>query len=164
MKSATMFVLALLVLVASCESNPEPKSTTTAPSAPAASPASAPDQTRIQEPMAVPADNPITPEKVELGKQLFFDKCLSKAGNMSCESCHMPEKGWADGRALSPKFDGSLNTRHTPTLYNAGFYKEWYWDGRAATLEGQILAAWRSQMGGDPEQVATALNGIEAYK
>jgi cytochrome c peroxidase len=112
----------------------------------------------------VPAENPITPEKVELGKKLFFDTRLSKDGKMSCETCHLPDKGWADGKALSARFDGSMNTRHTPTLINVGYYKQWYWDGRAATLEGQVLAAWRGQMGGDPDAVAMTLNGIDAYK
>jgi cytochrome c peroxidase len=83
---------------------------------------------------------------------------------MSCESCHLPDKGWADGNALSTKFDGSMNTRHTPTLYNVGYYKQWYWDGRAKTLEAQVTAAWKGQMGGDPDMVAMTLNGIDAYK
>ena len=49
-------------------------------------------------------------------------------------------------------------------MYNVGYYKQWYWDGRAATLEGQVTAAWRGQMGGDPDAVAMTLNGIDAYK
>ncbi len=114
--------------------------------------------------MDVPTDNPMTPEKAGLGKQLFFDKRLSKTGNMSCETCHLPEKGWTDGTPLSARFDGSMNTRHAPTLYNVGYYKQWYWDGRAATLEAQVLAAWRGQMGGDPEAMAKTLNDIPAYK
>jgi cytochrome c peroxidase len=114
--------------------------------------------------MDVPLDNPSTPEKIELGKMLFFDKRLSKDNKMSCETCHLPERGWTDGKAFSTKFDGMLNTRHTPTLYNVGFYERWYWDGRAATLEGQITAAWKGQMGGDVEQVAMTLNGIDGYK
>jgi cytochrome c peroxidase len=114
--------------------------------------------------MAVPADNPMTPEKIALGKQLFFDTRLSKTGKMSCETCHLPEKGWADGKALSAKFDGSMNTRHTPTLLNVGYNKQYYWDGRAPTLEAQILAAWRGQMGADPDAIAATLNGIEGYK
>jgi cytochrome c peroxidase len=114
--------------------------------------------------MEVPDDNPITPEKVELGKMLFFDKRLGKDGKMSCETCHLPEKGWTDAKQFSPKFDGSMNTRNTPTLYNAGFYKELYWDGRAASLEAQIKAAWKGQMGGDDAAVAMTLNGIDAYK
>jgi cytochrome c peroxidase len=114
--------------------------------------------------MAVPADNPMTPEKVELGKKLFFDTRLSKTGTMSCETCHLPDKGWTDGKTLSTRFDGGVNPRHTPTLYNVGYYKQWYWDGRAATLEGQVTAAWRGQMGGDPDAMAATLNGIDGYK
>jgi len=114
--------------------------------------------------MDIPPDNPITAEKVELGKQLVFDKRLSGNDQVSCETCHLPEIGWTDGKPLSAKFDGSMNTRHTPTLYNAGYYKEWYWDGRAPTLEAQILAAWRGQMGADPDKIAEKLNQIEAYR
>jgi cytochrome c peroxidase len=115
-------------------------------------------------PMEVPADNPMTPERAGLGKQLFFDKRLSRTGEMSCETCHLPEIGWTDGKALSPRFDGSMNTRHTPTLYNVGYYREWYWDGRATTLESQIRAAWTGQMGGEPEAVAKVLNEIPEYR
>jgi cytochrome c peroxidase len=114
--------------------------------------------------MEVPADNPMTPEKIELGKMLFFDKRLGKDGKMSCETCHLPEKGWTDAKQLSPRFDGSLNTRNTPTLYNAGFNKLWYWDGRAPTLEAQIKAAWEKQMGADAAAVAMTLSGVEGYK
>jgi cytochrome c peroxidase len=117
MKSLTIVVFALL-FVASCSSNTEqPKSQPAA--APAPPPAPKPDVGPLGE-MAIPADNPITADKVELGKKLFFDTRLSKTGKMACESCHLPDKGWADGKALSPKFDGSMNTRHTPTLINAG--------------------------------------------
>jgi len=92
------------------------------------------------QPMDVPADNPIVAGKINLGEQLFFDKRLSKTKQMSCETCHVPEKGWTDGLALSPKFDGSMNTRHSPTLYGVAFYPDLYWDGRAKGLEAQILA------------------------
>ncbi len=158
MKSVKILVLALMLVSASC-ANPEK------PAAPAAPPPPAPkpDPGPLGE-MTVPADNPMTPEKVELGKKLFFDARLSKDGKMSCETCHLPDKGWTDGKALSKKFDGSMNTRHAPTLYNVGYYKQWYWDGRAATLEGQVTAAWRGQMGGDPDAVAMTLNGIDGYK
>src|SRR5262245_39337589 len=160
MKSLKILVLALLMFVASCASNSEKTE-----SKPAAAPAAAPkpDVGPLGE-MAVPADNPITPEKVELGKKLFFDTRLSKTGKMSCETCHLPEMGWTDGKVFSERFDGTVNTRHTPTLLNAGYYKQWYWDGRAATLEGQVTAAWRGQMGGDPDAMAMTLNGIDAYK
>jgi cytochrome c peroxidase len=157
-----LLVVTFALAVPACSNN--------APTAEKSAPAPLPDQ-RVTlptpvalPPMEIPADNPMTPEKAGLGKQLFFDKRLSKTGNMSCETCHLPEKGWADGNALSARFDGSMNTRHTPTLYNVGYYKQWYWDGRAATLEAQVTAAWRGQMGGDPDAVAKALNDIPAYK
>ena len=166
MKPARMFVLAMLLALASCGGS-EPAKTDEAPPPPPAPPTDIKVPTGIED-MVVPADNPITPEKVALGKMLFFDKRLGKDAKMSCETCHLPEKGWTDGKALSPKFDGSLNTRHTPTLYNVGFYTDWYWDGRAPTLEAQINAAWGGQMGvadaAAKEAVAMTLNGIEGYK
>jgi cytochrome c peroxidase len=106
----------------------------------------------------------MTPAKIELGKKLFFDTRLSGTGKMSCETCHLPEMGWTDGKALSPRFDGTMNSRHTPTLYNVGYYKQWYWDGRSPTLEAQITAAWRGQMGADLEAVAKTIDGVEGYK
>jgi cytochrome c peroxidase len=166
MKPAKWLLLALIVFLPSCGSDSEKKTASTppAPATPTSPTAAAkPEPTPLGD-MAIPADNPMTPEKVALGKQLFFDKRLSKDGQMSCETCHVPEKGWADGQQLSTRADGTKNTRHTPTLINVGFYNQWYWDGRAATLEGQVLAAWKGQMSGDPDQTAMTLNGIDAYK
>jgi cytochrome c peroxidase len=116
------------------------------------------------QPIPVPPNNPMTRGKIALGEQLFFDKRLSKTKKMNCETCHVPEKGWTDGLALSPRFDGSLNTRHSPTLYEVAYFADLYWDGRAKGLETQILAAWKSQMGGDPEAMAAELNAILPYK
>ena len=65
---------------------------------------------------------------------------------MSCESCHYRHLGWTDGLAVSTRPNGVVNPRHTPTLYNVAYLSKWYWDGRAATLEGQINAAWVNQM------------------
>jgi cytochrome c peroxidase len=166
MKSATILLLASLVVLASCGSQPEKPAQPAAPATPTVSstPPPPPGPEALTQPMTIPPDNPITMEKIALGKQLFFDKRLSKTGQMSCESCHVPEKGWTDQLPLSPKFDGSLNTRNTPTLLNVGFQKEWYWDGRAKSLEGQVTAAWKGQMGGEPDQVAMTLAGIDGYK
>ena len=115
-------------------------------------------------PIPVPPENPLTAARITLGEQLFFDKRLSKTKEMSCETCHVPEKGWTDALALSPKFDGSMNTRHTPTLYGVAYYPDLYWDGRAKGLEAQITAAWRGQMGADPDAVATEIDAIAGYK
>ena len=65
---------------------------------------------------------------------------------------------------LSRKDDGNLNTRHTPTLYNVGYQTAWYWDGRATTLEGQILAAWRAQIGADPAKATAVINAVPGYR
>jgi cytochrome c peroxidase len=114
--------------------------------------------------VTAPADNAMTADKIALGKQLFFDKRLSGSGNMACENCHYRDKGWAVPEALSKRDDGKMNTRHTPTLYNVAYLTIFYWDGRAATMEAQTLAAWRNQMGADPAKIAERLNAIPAYK
>lgn len=115
-------------------------------------------------PAPAPADNPATPEKLALGKQLFFDTRLSGSGTMACENCHYRDKGWAVPEALSKRDDGKMNTRHTPTLYNTAYIEPLYWDGRSATMEIQTMAAWRNQMGADPDKIAARLNAIPAYK
>ena len=111
-----------------------------------------------------PADNPSTPAKVALGAQLFVDKRLSGSGNTACQGCHYRNLGWTDALPLSKRDDGVVNARHTPTLYNVGHQTLWYWDGRAATLEGQVLAAWRGQSGADPVKIAALLNSIPGYE
>ena len=65
--------------------------------------------------LAIPADNPITPEKVALGKQLFFDPRWSRSKTVSCASCHLPEHGWADPRRVSVRADGKPTPRHSPS-------------------------------------------------
>jgi cytochrome c peroxidase len=109
------------------------------------------------------ADNPLTAAKVELGKQLFFDPRLSGSGKMGCNSCHYPEQAFTDGKALSVKDDGKSNTRNSPTMHNTGYLDRLYWDGRAKTLEGNVGAAWKAQLGGKPEEVAKALAAVPAY-
>jgi cytochrome c peroxidase len=127
-------------------------------------PAFTPPRGLTAMPIPVPPNNPMTAPRIALGKQLFFDQRLSRTKKMSCETCHVPEKGWTDGLALSPRFDGSMNTRHTPTLYGVAYYPDLYWDGRSKGLETQILAAWKAQMGADPEAIAAELNAIPSYK
>lgn len=122
--------------------------------------------------MAIPADNPMTPDKVELGRQLYYDTRLSGDGQRSCYSCHLAENGLTDGRPLAVgAFDRTL-TRSSPTMWNIGYHTAWYWDGRATSLEGQAKAAWSGgNMGasgnnGAPsmDDVCAALNGIAGYQ
>ncbi|MGE0371428.1 MAG: cytochrome-c peroxidase [Gammaproteobacteria bacterium] len=86
----------------------------------------------------VPADNPQTPEKIALGRQLFFDVRLSVDGGVSCNSCHDLQRGGADGQKLSTGARGRVATRNTPTLWNVAYQTAYFWDGRAASLEEAI--------------------------
>jgi cytochrome c peroxidase len=114
-------------------------------------------------PVVSPAENPTTPDKVALGAKLWIDTRLSGSGKMACTTCHVREKGWTDGQVLSRKDNGDLNTRHSPTMYNVGYLAPYYWDGRAATLEAQVLAAWRLQIYGDPAKVSALIAGVPGY-
>ena len=89
--------------------------------------------------MPFPADNPYRRAKVVLGQQLFFDKQLSQARDISCASCHDPQKGWSDGLSVSVGHLGQKGTRNAPTILNAGYSSSQFWDGRVATLEEQSL-------------------------
>jgi cytochrome c peroxidase len=87
----------------------------------------------------VPELNPQTPEKIDLGKQLFFDRRLSGDGTMSCATCHMPELAFTDGQDISLSYPTTKNWRNSPTLVNVAFYKYLFHDGRVETLEDQAL-------------------------
>jgi cytochrome c peroxidase len=89
--------------------------------------------------LEVPADNPITPAKVALGRMLFLDRRLSPNGTMSCAMCHIPEQGFAANElATSVGIEGRTVRRNAPTLLNVGYQKRLFHDGREATLEDQI--------------------------
>ncbi|HEY8209433.1 MAG TPA: cytochrome c peroxidase [Myxococcaceae bacterium] len=110
-------------------------------------------------------DNPTTKEKAELGYLLFFDKRLSKDDSMACAGCHFPEKSFTDGRALSPKVGGAMNTRNAPTLLNVAYGQTFYWDGRMPTLEKVCGAAWKGQLGAeDKAAIAAKLNKVPKYR
>jgi cytochrome c peroxidase len=119
------------------------------------------------EAMTIPADNPMTPEKIALGKQLYFDERLSVDSTRSCYSCHVCEKGLTDGL---PKAIGALNKqlpRSSPTLWNIGYHKEFYWDGRSASLEKQAMAAWQGgNMGAKDKEaeIVGRFNALAGYR
>ncbi len=91
----------------------------------------------LPETPPVPEDNPLTPEKIELGKQLFFDPRLSVDGTVSCNSCHNVMASGTDNRPVSVGVGGQKGGRSAPTVWNAAFLTAQFWDGRAATLEDQ---------------------------
>jgi len=85
----------------------------------------------------IPADNPMTKEKIELGKQLFFDPRLSLDGTVSCNTCHNVMAGGEDARPVSVGVAGQKGGRSAPTVWNSAFLTSMFWDGRMATLEDQ---------------------------
>jgi len=88
---------------------------------------------------AIPADNPQTPQKVALGRALFFERRLSADGTVSCGSCHQPGRAFTDGRAAAVGVKGLVGQRNAPSILNALYFKTLFWDGRAVTLEEQAL-------------------------
>lgn len=89
--------------------------------------------------MPIPEDNPMTVEGVELGRKLFYEKLLSGDNTMSCGGCHAPSKSFADTSQFSFGIDGQHGTRNAMALINLGWNSFFFWDGRAKTLEEQIL-------------------------
>lgn len=89
--------------------------------------------------MPVPESNPLTPAKVALGRRLFFDKRLSRDGTLACASCHDPKLAFSDGRMLTRGIDGAEGTRNAPALINRGYGRTFFWDGRAKSLERQVI-------------------------
>ncbi len=118
-------------------------------------------------PQTVPApkDNPTTPEKVNLGKQLFFDPRLSGDNTMSCASCHLPEKAFGDGLSRANGREGKILDRNTPSLLNVGFYATYFWDGRANRLEEQALMPIQAadEMNQDIVELEKELNAVPGY-
>jgi cytochrome c peroxidase len=87
----------------------------------------------------IPATNLNYEQKVNLGKQLYFDGRLSKNGAISCAFCHNPGTGFADARQFSIGAFGTAGGRQAPTVYNTGFQPLQFWDGRAGSLEEQAI-------------------------
>jgi cytochrome c peroxidase len=88
----------------------------------------------------VPADNPMTPDKIELGRQLFHDTRLSGDGSVSCASCHRPELAYSDGRNRAVGVQGNLHPRSAMSLANVAYNATLGWDDPALIrLENQAL-------------------------
>lgn len=118
------------------------------------------------DPLPIPADNPQTAAKIELGKQLYFDPRLSYDGTISCATCHDPAKGWSNGDAFGVGIKGQKGGRNSPTVINAAYFPLQFWDGRAKELEGQALGPIQNpiEMGHTLDACVECLSGIEGYK
>lgn len=127
-------------------------------------------------PIVQPPDNPTTPEKVELGRLLFFDPILSDDNTMSCAHCHHPHLGFSDGLPRSrgkgahgagrERTGGIELTRGAPTLWNTVYNHRQFWDGRAAHLEEQarMVITTPEEINADPEALVRELKAIPEYR
>lgn len=92
-------------------------------------------------PPPIPSDNPNTPEKIELGKKLFWESRLSGNSSMPCVSCHLPGLGWGDGGEISRGYPGTKHWRNSQTILNSAYYNKLFWEGSVTSLEAQAPAA-----------------------
>ena len=89
--------------------------------------------------MPVPEENPMTADKIELGRRLFNDRRLSRDGSTACVTCHDPARAFSDGRPLAIGVFGRVGRRHAPALINRGYGRAFFWDARSSSLEEQVL-------------------------
>ena len=108
----------------------------------------------------IPEDNPITPEKVKLGKKLFGDKLLSRDRSLACKGCHQPKRAFTDGRAKAVGVYGRQGPRSVPTLVNRAYGRTFFWDGRTSTLEEQVIKPIESES----EMDMTVAEAVERLK
>jgi cytochrome c peroxidase len=107
-----------------------------------------------------------TPQRIDLGRYLFFDPVLSVDGSLSCASCHQPARGFGDGLPTSTGIDGKPLSRAAPTLWNVAFLKRFFWDSRADSLEAQMVGPLYDarEMGNSPARLLDTLNAVPAYR
>ena len=113
----------------------------------------------------IPADNPISDAKIELGRALFFDPRLSIDATVSCASCHLPSTSGTDNRAFSIGVGGAIGNRTSPPMINRLFSREQFWDGRAPDLETQALGpiVAEVEMANTHENAVSTLEQIAGY-
>ncbi|MCG8597496.1 MAG: cytochrome-c peroxidase [Kiloniellales bacterium] len=119
-------------------------------------------------PSTVPSvrDNPITPEKIELGKALFFDPRLSASGVFSCYSCHNLTTGGDDNLETSIGHGWQKGPRNAPTVFNAVLNEAQFWDGRAEDLKEQAKGPIQAgvEMANTPQNVVATLSSMPQYQ
>lgn len=108
----------------------------------------------------------LSPAKIALGKELFFDKNLSKNSHRSCADCHHADKAFSDGLKTAMDLEGKPLKRNTPSLNYAAYYHGQFWDMRSVTLESQSsdVITNKDEMHGDLKEIATFLNQSPTYK
>ncbi|WP_236582395.1 cytochrome-c peroxidase [Sphingobacterium spiritivorum] len=115
--------------------------------------------------MVYPEQNPYTKAKETLGKKLFFDPRMSASMQISCANCHEPQLGFGDGKSLANGHGRRIGKRNAMTLYNVGYYTSFMWDGRAKSLEDQVLLPTQDhvEMNTSLEILIKNLKNIKGY-
>ena len=112
-----------------------------------------------------PANNPLTEEKVALGRKLFFDPILSENNTVSCASCHQPDHGFANPDPKAIGLHGRVGERNAPSLLNKAYASHLFWDGRAESLEEQAISPLSNpkEMGSNIQDAIDRLRNNEEY-
>ena len=119
-----------------------------------------------RESLVIPKDNPLTVEKVQLGKLLFFDKRLSANDTIACASCHMPALVFTDGQPVSTGIHRQQGGRSAPAAVNRAFSSAQFWDGRAETLEDQSVGPFANHIEhgfNNHNELVVKVNSIAGY-
>ncbi len=117
--------------------------------------------------VVIPEDNPLTKDKIELGRALFFDKRLSKDNTIACANCHMAKFAFTDGQPVSTGIRGQKGGRSAPVSFNRLFSKGQFWDGRAATLEEQSIGPFTNPIEhgfANHDEMVAKMKKIEGYR
>lgn len=116
--------------------------------------------------LPVPPGSPLTEASVALGKALFFEPRLSLGGEVSCASCHRPDRAFADTVPFSVGAHGRTTARNTPSLVGVAYVPLLMWDGGVPSLEQQVLvpAGVEGEMAADIGRAAEALRSVEPYR
>ena len=107
-------------------------------------------------PVPIAADNPLTAEKIALGRKLYYDPVLSVDNTIACVSCHGPAFGFADPKPFSVGVGGKTGGRNSPTVLNSAYNTLQFWDGRAPSLEKQAEGPVQN-----PVEMANTLPAVE---
>ena len=116
--------------------------------------------------LLAPPDNPVTSEKAALGRRLFDDPQLSVDQSRACSDCHQAERAFSDGKRVAVGVRDQEGTRNAPAILNRTYGRAFFWDGRAATLEEQVLLPIQhpKEMGADLPTVVARLRGDVMYR
>jgi cytochrome c peroxidase len=110
-------------------------------------------------PIPWPTDNPYSKKKAKLGRLLYFDPRLSSDGKISCSTCHSERLAFTDHKSIAQGIQGNMGARHSPTVINACYQTQQFWDGRAKTLEEQAKGPI-----GNPKEMTLASDIHDAHK